>query len=158
MTGTVLAAPIGDLVLLADEAGLREIRLPNQEPVPWEPGQNRHLEEAVAQLTAWFAGSRTDFDLVLAPRGTAFQKQVWEALRGIPFGTTTSYKAVAVRIGAPSAVRAVGAANGRNPLPIVVPCHRVIGASGALTGYAGGLDLKRALLRLEAPQMALATR
>jgi methylated-DNA-[protein]-cysteine S-methyltransferase len=108
--------------------------------------------QARAQLGAYFAGRLTRFDLELAPRGTAFQRQVWQALTEIPPGTTIAYGELARRIGRPSASRAVGAANGANPLPIVVPCHRVIGASGALTGFAGGLDTKRFLLALERGQ------
>lgn len=105
--------------------------------------------EAASQLHAYFRGDRLQFDLPLAPHGTFFQHQVWMALRGIPPGSTSTYGAIAARIGRPSASRAVGAANGQNPLAIVVPCHRVIGASGALTGYASGLDRKRWLLQHE---------
>ncbi len=106
------------------------------------------------RLAAWFAGERTGFDLPLRPRGTPFQRDVWEALREIPYGETRSYGQIAARLRAPSAVRAVGAANGRNPLAIIVPCHRVIGASGALTGYAGGLERKRWLLAHEREVLA----
>ena len=102
------------------------------------------------QLAEYFAGERKDFDLPLQLSGTEFQVQVLEELQRIPYGETTSYGDIATRIGRPKAVRAVGAANGRNPLPIVIPCHRVIGSSGDLTGFGGGLDLKEALLRLEA--------
>jgi len=103
----------------------------------------------VEQLEAYFDGRRTSFDIALAPRGTSFQREVWRALATIPYGTTTTYAAIARSIGKPLAVRAVGAANGRNPLSIVVPCHRVIGQDGTLTGYAGGVANKRALLELE---------
>jgi len=109
------------------------------------------LIEAEAQLHAYFAGELVSFELPLAPRGTDFQRRVWDAVAAIPYGTTTTYSRLAAEIGSPRATRAVGAANGRNPLPIVVPCHRVIGAAGALTGYGGGLEMKRALLALEAP-------
>ena len=102
-----------------------------------------------AQLGEYFAGRRRTFDLPLTPEGTTFQCSVWMALRAIPYGATISYRALAERIGRPSAMRAVGAANGRNPLPIVVPCHRVIGADGSLTGFGGGLPTKRFLLELE---------
>ena len=102
------------------------------------------------QLRAYFAGELRDFDLPLAPRGTAFQQSVWDALLEIPYGATTTYSELAATIGRPSACRAVGAANGRNPLAVIVPCHRVIGAAGALTGYGGGLERKRMLLALEA--------
>jgi len=105
--------------------------------------------EAEAQLHAYFAGELERFDLPLAPRGTEFQRRVWDALGEIPYGSTTTYSGLAAAIGRPGACRAVGAANGRNPLPVIVPCHRVIGAAGALTGYGGGLERKRTLLDLE---------
>lgn len=105
--------------------------------------------EVRAQLDAYFEGERTSFELALAPLGTDFQRRVWRALAAIPYGTTTTYAAIAQTIGRPRAVRAVGAANGRNPLAIVVPCHRVIGKDGTLTGYAGGLPRKRRLLEIE---------
>jgi methylated-DNA-[protein]-cysteine S-methyltransferase len=108
------------------------------------------LAEARAQLTAWFAGTRTTFDLPLAPAGTAFQQRVWTALAAIPYGATASYAELARALGDPAATRAVGAANGRNPLAVIVPCHRVVGAGGALTGYAAGVGRKRWLLRHEA--------
>jgi methylated-DNA-[protein]-cysteine S-methyltransferase len=107
------------------------------------------IEEARRQLRDYFAGTRRQFDLPLDPQGTAFQKRVWQYLVTIPFGVTRSYRQVAEAIGSPAAVRAVGAANGANPIPIVVPCHRVIGANGRLTGYGGGLPLKQRLLELE---------
>jgi len=109
---------------------------------------------AVAQVREYFAGARTTFDLPLAPRGTAFQRQVWEALRPIPYGATTSYGTIAAALGRPTASRAVGAANGQNPIAIVVPCHRVVGSTGALTGYGGGMERKRWLLDHEAAQAA----
>lgn len=107
------------------------------------------FKDVRAQLDAYFAGRRKDFTVRLAPEGTPFQLRVWAALRGIPYGETISYAELAKRVGNPKAVRAVGAANGRNPLPIVVPCHRVVGADGSLVGFGGGLDVKRALLDLE---------
>jgi len=107
------------------------------------------LPDAAAQLEAYFAGELTDFNLALGPRGTDFQLATWEALLEIPFGETISYADLAHRIGKPAAVRAVGAANGANPLPIVIPCHRVIGSNGRLVGYGGGLEIKRFLLALE---------
>lgn len=106
----------------------------------------------LAQLAEYFAGDRQTFDLTLTPRGTAFQRQVWEALRPIPYAVTTSYGAIAASIGRPTASRAVGAANGQNPIAIVVPCHRVVGSTGALTGYGGGMERKRWLLDHEAVQ------
>ena len=105
--------------------------------------------DVVAQLAAYFAGKRTGFEVALRPAGTSFQQRVWDALSEIPYGETRSYGEIARRIGQPGAARAVGLANGRNPIAVVVPCHRVIGANGALTGYAGGLQAKRALLDLE---------
>jgi methylated-DNA-[protein]-cysteine S-methyltransferase len=139
--------PIGTLWLEADEAGLSAVAFDG--PAGARSG-DALLRAAESQLRAYFAGRRTRFDLPLAPHGTDFQRRVWEAVAEVPYGSTTSYAAVAATLGRPSACRAVGAANGRNPLPIVVPCHRVVGASGALTGYGGGLDRKRALLDLEA--------
>jgi methylated-DNA-[protein]-cysteine S-methyltransferase len=113
----------------------------------------RELVDALrGRLDAYFAGDRVTFDVPLAPAGTPFQLKVWDALCGIPHGETVSYAEIARRVGRPSAVRAVGAANGRNPIPILIPCHRVIGADGTLTGYGGGLDRKQALLALEAPE------
>jgi len=106
--------------------------------------------EIVAQLAAYFAGERTGFDVALCPVGTSFQRRVWDELSEIPYGETRSYGEIACRIGQPGAARAVGLANGRNPIAVIVPCHRVVGANGALTGYAGGLPAKRALLDLEA--------
>jgi methylated-DNA-[protein]-cysteine S-methyltransferase len=122
---------------------------------PFEiPADARHdppaFAEAEAQLRSYFAGERTTFDLPLAPRGTPFQLRVWEALREIPYGETATYGELAAAVGKPSAVRAVGAANGSNPIAVIVPCHRVIGADGTLTGYGGGLERKRILLDLEA--------
>lgn len=108
------------------------------------------LLEAADQLRAYFAGKLREFDLPVAPRGTPFQLSVWDAVSAIPYGSTATYAEIAAAIGHPSACRAVGAANGRNPLPLIVPCHRVIGAAGALTGYGGGLERKRSLLDLEA--------
>ncbi len=112
-------------------------------------------EHVITQLEEYLRGEREEFDLELAPRGTEFQLEVWRELQRIPYGTTISYAELAKRIGRPAAVRAVGAANGANPIPIIIPCHRVIGANGNLTGYGGGLDIKRALLALEQPQGTL---
>lgn len=132
----------------ADEARFLERLEHDSGSLPYEdPAAAR---EATEELRAYFAGDRFEFELPLAAKGTAFQQTVWQALRAIPYGTTSSYGAVAKTIGRPSASRAVGMANSRNPIGIVVPCHRVIGASGALTGYAGGLDRKQWLLALEA--------
>lgn len=154
-------SPLGELTLESDGAALVRIRLPQEKhPAPDEGAVRRDdaapFAAAVAQLDEYFAGKRRSFDLPLAPTGTAFQKAVWRALLRIPYGRTTSYGALADQLGKPTASRAVGAANGRNPLPIVVPCHRVIGSSGRLTGYAGGLEAKRTLLELEGALAATA--
>lgn len=116
---------------------------------------NSLTEQAVLQLSEYFANTRRTFDLPLAAGGTAFQQQVWRLLCDIPYGETASYSDIARRLGNPKAVRAVGSANGKNPISIIVPCHRVIGANGTLTGYAGGLERKSQLLRLENPQLCL---
>ncbi len=150
---THMASPIGRLLLTGDDRGLTLISLPEdrymREPAPDWRADAAPFDAALDQLDAYFAGERTDFDLALAPRGTPFQHAVWDALRTIPYGETRSYGEIAGAIGRPTASRAVGAANGRNPLPIVVPCHRVIGATGKLTGFGGGLETKAALLALE---------
>jgi methylated-DNA-[protein]-cysteine S-methyltransferase len=145
-----LDTPIGRLLLALDGEGLRHIDFESdRHPTPigqdWERGRGA-LHEARAQLTAYFDGRLTRFDLPLAPQGTQFQQQVWLELLRIPYGETATYGDIARHIGDASATRAVGAANGRNPLPIVVPCHRVIGADGSLTGFGGGLPVKRFLL------------
>jgi methylated-DNA-[protein]-cysteine S-methyltransferase len=138
--------PLGTLAATLDDAGrLHELAFVSQS-VRVLP---RELEQVRAELAEYFAGERERFDFELAPRGTEFQRAVWSALTEIPYGTTTTYAALARHLGRPNAVRAVGAANGANPWAIVVPCHRVIGADGSLTGYAGGLERKRALLELE---------
>jgi methylated-DNA-[protein]-cysteine S-methyltransferase len=150
---TTVPSPLGDLVLCGDGEALTAVCLPTHTHRPAvDPAavdDAGPFREAIAQLEAYFAGEGTAFDLPLAPRGTPFQLEVWAALRTIPHGTTTSYGALAEQIGRPKAVRAVGLANGRNPLPIIVPCHRVVGADGSLTGYGGGLEAKRLLLDLE---------
>lgn len=148
------ASPVGELLLTSDGVAVTGVYMEGGKGSPrpqphWIPDEDR-LAPAAEQLAEYFAGARVSFDVRLAPRGTAFQRRVWEALRAIPYGETISYAELAHRIGQPKAMRAVGAANGRNPIGIVVPCHRVIGADGSLTGYGGGLDRKRALLDLEA--------
>ncbi|MFN8074928.1 MAG: methylated-DNA--[protein]-cysteine S-methyltransferase [Kineosporiaceae bacterium] len=163
----VVDSPVGPLTLVADQGALTGVFMDAQahrpegsrfgervEPHPDGDADARVLAEAARQLEEYFAGGRREFDLPLAARGTAFQERVWAALREIPYGTTWSYGRLAEHIGAPGAARAVGLANGRNPIGIVVPCHRVIGASGALTGYGGGTERKRTLLALEAGQAA----
>jgi methylated-DNA-[protein]-cysteine S-methyltransferase len=149
-----LNSPIGDLLLAGDDDGLSLIGFPQgkmrHDPEPdWIFNENP-FTAARQQLEEYFAGERKDFDLPLHLSGTDFQVQVLRELQRIPYGETTSYGDIAERIGRPKAMRAVGAANGRNPIPIIVPCHRVIGSSGDLTGFGGGLDTKEALLRLEA--------
>ncbi|HET7844521.1 MAG TPA: methylated-DNA--[protein]-cysteine S-methyltransferase [Xanthomonadales bacterium] len=148
-----MPSPVGTLLLAADDAGVRHIRFererhPMRREGDWVRDPAR-LAYVRAQLDEYFAGARRTFDLPLAPRGSDFQLRVWQALRAIPWGRTVSYSEVARRIGELEAVRAVGAANGRNPLPIVVPCHRVIGADGSLVGFGGGLGRKRWLLAHE---------
>ena len=150
---TTIDSPVGPLLLAADHAGLRHIHFqagphPLEPPPEWRPVDSLPID-AVQQLHAYFTGDLRQFDLPLAPEGTTFQLEVWAALEEIPYGQTISYATLAQRIGRPSSTRAVGAANGRNPLPIVVPCHRVIGSDGALTGFGGGLRAKEILLALE---------
>jgi methylated-DNA-[protein]-cysteine S-methyltransferase len=151
-----MKSPVGKLKLVASSralvAVLWEKERPNRVKLDQMSLDPRHpiLIETERQLSEYFAGKRTEFDLPLQPDGTEFQKKVWRTLREIPFGKTKSYLDLARAIGSPNAFRAVGAANGKNPLSIVVPCHRVVGADGALTGFAGGLETKAALLAFEA--------
>jgi len=155
----LIDSPLGTLRLSADSGALVAIRFDADGPGPGNVSRDSSLlERAADQLAAWFAGTRVDFDLPLRPNGTEFQRTVWAEVARIPFGQTRSYGDIARSIGHPDAVRAVGAANGRNPLPLVIPCHRVIGADGALTGYAGGLERKRWLLARERPQLNLELR
>ena len=159
MKYTYMDSPVGRILLAGDEGSLQLIGFPEGkmviQPKPeWiESGKTFH--EAIRQLRAYFAGGLVDFDLPLAPEGTPFQLSVWNKLREIPYGETISYGELATRVGNPKASRAVGMANGRNPLPIVVPCHRVIGSDGKLTGFGGGLPAKKLLLALERKQGAL---
>lgn len=152
---TRLETPVGQLTLVATDEGLAAVLWENDRPhrVPVHiEGEDAHhpvLAEAARQLHEYFAGQRKAFALTLDVTGTVFQRTVWEALRTIPFGETRSYGDIARQIGMPAAVRAVGAANGRNPVSIVTPCHRVIGSTGKLTGFAGGLEVKAHLLALE---------
>lgn len=146
---------LGEIVLVAGDAGLTQLTFTGQRhdrPLPDVARRDPRaavLREASEQLGAYLRGERTDFELPLAPTGTAFQQAVWSALRQIPFGESRTYGAIAAALPTPSAARAVGTAVGRNPISIIVPCHRVLGAGGALTGYAGGLDRKVHLLELE---------
>jgi methylated-DNA-[protein]-cysteine S-methyltransferase len=148
MTSVVIETPIGPVGLQADEHALTEITF-HARGDGGVRARTGVLAEATRQLDAYFRKRLQRFDLPLAPRGTPFQLEVWEALQRIPYGGTCSYADLARRIGRPDAVRAVGAANGRNPIPIVIPCHRVIGSNGQLVGFGGGLPLKRWLLELE---------
>jgi methylated-DNA-[protein]-cysteine S-methyltransferase len=145
-------SPIGPLALAGRGQLLTNLRMVNQTYEPnrtnWVP-DDRAFPDAVQQLEAYFVGERTDFDLELSLAGSEFQRRVWQALLTIPYGETRSYGEIAEQIGASGAARAVGLANGRNPIAIIVPCHRVIGASGSLTGYGGGLERKQSLLELE---------
>ena len=157
--------PIGTLRLVGDERRLERVDLPNTaacEPdAEWRETRRTlpaALRTAKRQLSEYFDGTRRDFELPLAPDGTVFQRRVWDELCRIPYGETISYGELAHRIRKPTASRAVGAANGRNPLAIIVPCHRVIGADGTLTGYGGGLPTKQALLALERRVAGKATR
>ena len=148
-----LETPIGDLLLAGDEDALSLIGFPEgsmrREPESDWIFSDKPFAAAREQLTAYFAGERKSFDLQLNPVGTEFQLQVLDELQKIPYGATASYGDIAKRIGRPKAVRAVGAANGRNPIPIIIPCHRVIGSTGKLTGFGGGIPTKKALLKLE---------
>ncbi|OUQ22460.1 cysteine methyltransferase [Flavonifractor sp. An135] len=141
--------PLGQMALAEEDGALIRLYLPGEGTPRMMPHETPLLREGREQILAYLRGERKTFELPLAPRGTPFQCAVWEELRLIPYGTTCTYGELAARIGNPRAVRAVGQANHRNPLPIFIPCHRVIGANGALTGYAGGLELKRSLLELE---------
>ena len=155
----VVATPIDRLIVASDGESIVGVWMANASPddESWTDrrGTDDLVTEARRQLTAYFAGRLKIFDLPLAPNGTDFQRRVWSALRKIPFGTTISYLDRARRVGNAAAVRAVGAANGRNPIPIIVPCHRVIGSNGSLTGFGGGLPRKRWLLRHEGAQAYL---
>lgn len=158
MRSAVIATPIGPLTLAADDAGLCAVWFGERATTAEAPrGEHPVLAATRVQLEEYFAGARRAFDLPLdVSHGTAFQRDAWLGLADIPYGHTTTYGEQARRLGRPDAVRAVGAANGRNPLPIVLPCHRVLGAGGALTGFGGGLATKRALLDLEQGVLPLA--
>ena len=142
--------PLGRMAVAGTSSAVTDLALPGQEiPGGWRLGETPLLCRASAQLREYFERERTAFDLPLEPAGTPFQRQVWAALLEIPYGETRTYGGIAAQIGRPGAGRAVGSANHRNPIPIFIPCHRVIGAGGTLTGYAGGLPMKEALLNLE---------
>ena len=146
-----MPSPIGDLLTVADEDAVKEIYFPSKNMQPhtsWREGSPL-LTRVARQFKEYFAGKRKQFDLPLAPDGTEFQQAVWQELVRIEYGKTISYSELARRIKRPRAVRAVGAANGANPIPVVIPCHRVIGKNGTLTGFGGGLPVKQQLLELE---------
>jgi methylated-DNA-[protein]-cysteine S-methyltransferase len=153
MLYTLIGSPLGDLLVARDEDGLTALYLPTGKnatsPNPTWTRDDTAFEDVRTQLTEYFAGERQEFDLPLHPTGTVFQQQVWMALREIPYGRTASYGQTAEAIGRPTGSRAVGMANGRNPISIIVPCHRVIGANGSMTGYGGGLEAKIWLLAHE---------
>ncbi len=159
MRYSYIESPLGDLLVTGDDGGLTGLCLPTgryRQRVrdEWERDDGA-FDDVRRELDEYFAGTLQDFTVPLSPRGSAFQKQVWQALSEIPYGETTSYGKVAASIGHPDGARAVGVANGQNPIPIIVPCHRVIGADGSLTGYGGGLDAKRWLLDHEARHAGL---
>jgi len=151
MVTQILNSPLGKLRLVSNGSALVAIEFESQfrDAPTHSPAKDDVLLKAVSQLQEYFAGKRRSFSLPLGARGTEFQQRVWGALSEIPYGEVRSYREIAILLGKEKAVRAVGAANGRNPLPIVVPCHRVIGSDGSLTGFAGGLEAKRTLLELE---------
>jgi methylated-DNA-[protein]-cysteine S-methyltransferase len=158
---STMISPVGELTLIASDAGLVAVLWENDDPARVRLGEVQDradhplLARTAAQLAEYFAGERRAFDLPLDFRGTDFQKSVWAQLLRIPFGETRSYGELARALGNPTASRAVGAANGRNPISIITPCHRVVGASGSLTGFAGGLETKAFLLKLEGPRLLL---
>jgi methylated-DNA-[protein]-cysteine S-methyltransferase len=159
MNYTTIESPVGPLLLAADEGGLRFISFADKKRAVKPQGDwtetAKPFAEVIRQLRAYFRGELREFDVKLNMKGTEFQMLVWESLLEIPYGETTSYGALAKRIGKADAVRAVGLANGSNPIPIIVPCHRVIGSNGSLTGYGGGLPIKEKLLALESRQLRL---
>lgn len=168
-TFTFFATPLGELVLTATETGLTGIYFPTSRHGPppldgseWSPDDGSGSAAEILALTCrqlgeYFARTRTRFEIPLSPAGTQFEQRVWASLQAIPYGTTLSYGALARQLGDPRATRAVGAANGKNPIPIVVPCHRVVGAHGELTGFGGGIDRKRWLLEHERALLELGT-
>ncbi|MEM7385298.1 MAG: methylated-DNA--[protein]-cysteine S-methyltransferase [Verrucomicrobiota bacterium] len=155
----IIDSPVGSLVLLASPAGLAGLffghRLEDKSTLPPEESRNTILDQATRQLEEYFAQERETFELPLDPAGTPFREQVWLELRKIPYGQTLSYGELARKIDNPAAIRAVGTANGANPISIIVPCHRVIGADGSLTGFGGGLEIKRRLLEHEGALLAV---
>jgi methylated-DNA-[protein]-cysteine S-methyltransferase len=156
---TTMDSPIGELLLLGGDRRLRGLymqdgRKPARIAGDWEPDESA-FASTIAQLGEYFDGRRTTFDVALDMHGSPFDQRVWHALRDIPYGETATYGEIAQRVGQPAAARAVGLANGRNPIAVIVPCHRVIGANGTLTGYGGGLERKQLLLELEQGQLSM---
>jgi methylated-DNA-[protein]-cysteine S-methyltransferase len=151
MVQSIIDSPVGPLTIVGDQEGLRSVLFGAQNEGSGVRGGI--VDEAVRQLHAYFSGKLTRFDLPLKPEGTPFQLAVWEQLLKIPYGKVISYGDLAKRIGKPNSSRAVGAANGSNPIPIIIPCHRVIGSNGRLTGYGGGIHIKEALLKLESVRL-----
>ncbi len=149
MFAWICKLPVGPMTLAEEDGCLTQVHIGVRSDPAWRVEERPLLRRAGEELQEYFAGRRRDFDLPLAPRGTEFQRLVWDALRAIPYGETRSYGQIAAAVGRPRACRAVGLANNRNPIAIIVPCHRVVGADGTLTGYAGGLPVKAALLTLE---------
>lgn len=156
LSGTLLDSPVGPLTLLASTKGLVGIYFENRFDGDWKEGPSEFLNQTSQQLTEYFEGERQDFDVPFDLRGTDFQKEVWQTLATIPYGETISYRELAERIQRPKASRAVGLANGNNPISIILPCHRVIGANGKLVGYGGGLERKQKLLELEGALLPIA--
>jgi methylated-DNA-[protein]-cysteine S-methyltransferase len=158
---TYLESPVGKLKLVASQQGIAAILWQNDRPTRVrleeiaEDSDHPILRRAITQLSEYFSGQRISFEIPLDPRGTSFQQEVWNALLAIPYGETRSYLDLARKLGNPNATRAVGAANGRNPISIIVPCHRVIGSNGKLTGFAGGIEIKERLLQLESGTKSL---
>ncbi|MBS5322140.1 MAG: methylated-DNA--[protein]-cysteine S-methyltransferase [Lachnospiraceae bacterium] len=151
LSRAVYKSPVGELLIVCTETALLSLGARKEQESAEDKENNPVIQQTIKELEEYFAGSRKVFTVPLDLRGTEFQKKVWEALREIPYGETRSYKEIAEKIGNPKASRAVGMANHRNPIGIVVPCHRVVGANGKLTGYAGGIPMKQALLELEKP-------
>jgi methylated-DNA-[protein]-cysteine S-methyltransferase len=158
MISTIHESPVGPLTLHSDGAALTglEFHEPKYRLTPSPAGNDRLLDQARRELDLYFAGKLTAFTVPVAPRGTVFQRKAWAALQKIPYGVTRTYGQQATAIGSPKAFRAVGLANGKNPVAIIIPCHRVIGASGSLTGFGGGIERKQYLLDLEQGALALA--
>lgn len=155
MYAAIMNTAMGSLLIKASASAITQIRfLHDNDPVPELLG-NQLTEQCITELAEYFSGQRNQFSVPVAPQGTDFQSRVWQALRDIPYGKTCSYGELARQIGKPKAARAIGMANNRNPIPIIIPCHRVVGQNGKLTGYSGGLDNKDFLLKLEtAPSLS----